>query len=427
MLAPDIPHRLRTRLLLLPALPIALWAVVVVLTVVQGEEMAITFEEYAHQNMAVYREVHEMYSALTEKHLKISSMIELSRKSEQPPNAEVFYQNLIAQIDSLDAIVTGLSVKHEQMAFAQEIAVQHARVEESLASYRLQLVKTIRSASVDINTASLSMADANAIFVLLSQRFSIYLGQIDTQSLYGFEKLKEASADKNSTIATVATATAILVLILCISLYRRLSGGFQQMLSLASAMQGRGLKNYHYYFSDDEMGYLAKRIYHLGTALDDMRNNLEDRVDRRTQELQKVTVDLVKEVKKSNEMASKLRVLADTDELTGLYNRRFFMSQLDKEWRRGERYKRCLVLLLVDVDYFKQVNDQYGHQAGDECLRIIANTIKDNVQRSSDLVSRFGGEEFTIILPETSLEEAQHIADNLLTQVKKQNRNQNQI
>ncbi|MCP4595540.1 diguanylate cyclase [Neptuniibacter sp.] len=417
MKAPDIPHRLRTWLLFLPALPIILWAVVVVLTVVQGDELEQTFERYSQQNTTVYRDVHGMYSGLTEKHLQISNLIEQAQADEWVDSTVIFYERLMQQIDQLDRVSRQMMAIHDQVVFADELEQQHTELQKELQQYREQLVKAVRSASVNLDSASKAMAIASTVYIQINQQFSAYLAQIDAHSLKGYEQLKQSTADRNTTIATTATIIAILVLAVCIALYRRLSGGFQQMLKISRAMQGRGLKKQNYYFSNDEMGYLAKRIYFMGMALDDMRQNLESRVDTRTAELQKVTKNLIHEVEKSNAMAEQLRYLAETDELTGLYNRRYFVEQFEKEWRRGQRHQRKLVLLMIDVDFFKQVNDRYGHQIGDQCLRVIANTLKSYSQRSSDLVARFGGEEFAMLLPETDLEQACSIAQNMLKRV----------
>jgi len=100
------------------------------------------------------------------------------------------------------------------------------------------------------------------------------------------------------------------------------------------------------------------------------------------------------------------RERARTDALTGLGNRRFFEAVARAELVRTRRYRRPLALGLVDVDYFKQVNDRLGHQAGDQLLRLIAREIR-RVMRASDLVGRVGGDEFVVLLPETSTEGAE--------------------
>jgi diguanylate cyclase (GGDEF)-like protein len=108
-----------------------------------------------------------------------------------------------------------------------------------------------------------------------------------------------------------------------------------------------------------------------------------------------------------------LRTLASSDGLTGLANRRCFDQTLAMEWSRGIRTKKPLSLIFVDVDHFKLYNDLYGHQEGDECLRTVASLMEQIALRPADLCSRYGGEEFAIILPETDHEGARLVADRL--------------
>ncbi|MDO8604964.1 MAG: diguanylate cyclase [Phaeospirillum sp.] len=105
--------------------------------------------------------------------------------------------------------------------------------------------------------------------------------------------------------------------------------------------------------------------------------------------------------------------LALTDSLCDIPNRRSFDLSLDREWRRGLRFVRPLSMVLIDVDKFKSFNDQYGHPAGDGCLRRVAGIIEDCLERPGDLVARYGGEEFACILPETERDGASQIAEQL--------------
>ncbi len=108
-----------------------------------------------------------------------------------------------------------------------------------------------------------------------------------------------------------------------------------------------------------------------------------------------------------------VETLAITDGLTGLANRRRFDQCLAQEWRRGMRDHLPLSLLLIDADMFKSYNDNYGHLRGDSCLKQIAEAAQDVVARPGDLVARFGGEEFAILLPSTGNEGAVHIAEEI--------------
>jgi len=112
-----------------------------------------------------------------------------------------------------------------------------------------------------------------------------------------------------------------------------------------------------------------------------------------------------------------LEQLAREDDLTGLYNRRYFEERAEEEYRRAQRYGRPLSLLIGDLDHFKQVNDRYGHAYGDTVLKQVGQTLLLHC-RSSDVVARYGGEEFAILLLETGAEAAQKVADRLCSEVR---------
>lgn len=116
-----------------------------------------------------------------------------------------------------------------------------------------------------------------------------------------------------------------------------------------------------------------------------------------------------------------LRKLVFLDGLSGVYNRRYFDQQLSMEMARSVRNQSPLALIMLDVDFFKRYNDRYGHQAGDDCLRQIAVTLKGGLRRPADLVARYGGEEFACILPETSFDDAMALACELEQRVRGKN------
>jgi len=114
-------------------------------------------------------------------------------------------------------------------------------------------------------------------------------------------------------------------------------------------------------------------------------------------------------LKQSNQM---LLELSHTDPLTGLNNRRSMMESLDKEFERSTRTQTPLSLLMLDIDHFKRINDNFGHQQGDTVLQVLASLLKEHL-RPYDLAARFGGEEFSLILPETSEKDAGMVAERI--------------
>lgn len=120
-------------------------------------------------------------------------------------------------------------------------------------------------------------------------------------------------------------------------------------------------------------------------------------------------------------LSEELHLLSTTDSLTGLANRRHFENCFELEWRRAIRNQDSIALIIIDIDYFKKYNDLYGHQAGDDCLRTVCSSLQTYAQRSGELVVRYGGEEFVVLLPRMTLAGAQHIAENMCRSVRELN------
>ena len=107
------------------------------------------------------------------------------------------------------------------------------------------------------------------------------------------------------------------------------------------------------------------------------------------------------------------RILSITDALTGAYNRRYLMEQLPREIERCRRYAYPLSVLMCDLDHFKQINDQYGHAAGDEVLQQFVARVQKSIRSNSDWMARYGGEEFLVVLPETAHRDGLFVADKV--------------
>jgi diguanylate cyclase (GGDEF)-like protein/PAS domain S-box-containing protein len=112
-------------------------------------------------------------------------------------------------------------------------------------------------------------------------------------------------------------------------------------------------------------------------------------------------------------LRSKLEILAMTDPLTGIANRRKFMSVLKVEYQRHVRYGHPLSIVLLDIDHFKAINDTYGHEFGDEVIKIVARVLEDSIREDLDLAARIGGEEFALLLPETNAAGARVVAERV--------------
>ncbi len=128
-------------------------------------------------------------------------------------------------------------------------------------------------------------------------------------------------------------------------------------------------------------------------------------------------VTVFRDISAQKAMEDQLRLLSVTDPLTGVYNRRFLQETLLKELYRVERHEGAFTLVMLDIDHFKQINDRFGHDAGDKVLQHLVDLIKGRI-RASDCLARWGGEEFLLLLPNTALEDGSALARNLLDELR---------
>ncbi len=136
-------------------------------------------------------------------------------------------------------------------------------------------------------------------------------------------------------------------------------------------------------------------VYPLN-GLQQRNSQLEELVEERTRELELANI--------------KLELLSNSDGLTGIANRRNFDTVFSQEWNRAQRAGIPLALIMLDVDHFKHFNDHYGHLAGDDCLRALAQILLKEVRRSGELVARYGGEEFAVLMPDSTESSALEMA-----------------
>ena len=152
---------------------------------------------------------------------------------------------------------------------------------------------------------------------------------------------------------------------------------------------------------------MVEKIASYTTLLDEMNLSLEEKIQERTKELQK-----------ANE---KLEKMSMTDPLTKIANRRQFEDYAHNIWELASRTNTKVSFVMCDIDYFKKVNDTYGHIVGDEVLKNIANILQDSLKRFSDLVARYGGEEFVIVLYDTDLTGAWELCREITEHLKNPN------
>lgn len=140
-------------------------------------------------------------------------------------------------------------------------------------------------------------------------------------------------------------------------------------------------------------------------------------IARNIMDIKAVEEELLQTQHRLLDTVDELKKISTIDALTGIANRRFFDEYSEKEWRRAQREKHSFAVVMIDLDCFKSYNDTYGHQKGDECLKEVAEVIKNSMKRPSDLAARYGGEEFVLTLPETDKNGGYKLAEQLRQQI----------
>ena len=163
-------------------------------------------------------------------------------------------------------------------------------------------------------------------------------------------------------------------------------------------------------FAAGALDYIGKPINKI-ELLTRVRSvlRLVHEIERRRAREQEL-LEVMRQLQEANQMLLRLSCL---DGLTGITNRRQFDDFLDQEWRRAVRESTPLSLIMLDIDRFKIYNDTHGHTAGDECLRQVANAISGAVNRPGDLVARYGGDEFALVLPEAGAQAALRVGERI--------------
>lgn len=146
--------------------------------------------------------------------------------------------------------------------------------------------------------------------------------------------------------------------------------------------------------------------------LENINKNLESIITERTRELNIARERLLEVNWMLNKEKEQLRILSITDSLTQLYNRGYILNRLSEEIRSFNRYKKQFCVALIDIDHFKKINDDFGHSKGDDVLKFISETMKKSL-RDTDLIGRYGGEEFLLLLINSSLKEGYDVVERI--------------
>lgn len=157
-------------------------------------------------------------------------------------------------------------------------------------------------------------------------------------------------------------------------------------------------------------------LYVVITLFDWQYDVLADAINLRLTN-HELVISLTNINKQQEALNKRLEAISTVDSLTNLANRRYFDDALQRELLRAQRAKTSISLIMLDIDFFKQYNDEYGHLAGDNCMRLISTVLQENVKRPGDMAARYGGEEFCIIMPDTDQQGAIKLAEQIKKEV----------
>ena len=208
----------------------------------------------------------------------------------------------------------------------------------------------------------------------------------------------------------VLLSSALLAILLSLWIAKTIAEAIAKLSAATVRMADGKLETRLEVETTDELGQLAasfnrmaEQLARRGEALRQAKEELEQQVAERTRELTEANCELQR--------------LSLSDALTCIGNRRFLDELLEREWRRALREQTPLSVVMLDIDYFKLFNDTYGHVAGDDCLRKVAGILTATIQRTTDFASRYGGEEFVLVLPATDEQGALTVAEKIRCRV----------
>lgn len=311
------------------------------------------------------------------------------------PGLYQLYASLIGEQRSFLKVFRQFTSQEQQQEWASLI--------EGPAATRAQGFESLINRS--IQDGRLRQLDGQMWFAVTSARIDELkqladeLGQvIDSRATQQVNDLKSGLYITTAVLAVILGLTILLSWLLNRSVIEPVQRMTRAMTGLAKG--GRDLR-FTEHFAQDELGRMALAYEQCRRSL--LRADVSAAVSNHRQ-----NIELQARIREKE----RFRMLASTDPLTGAINRRKFNELADKEVERAQRYRRPLSVMMLDLDFFKRVNDTYGHAAGDDVLRAFYSTCFGRV-RSTDIISRLGGEEFAILLPETDIRQAFELASHI--------------
>ncbi|MBE9207676.1 diguanylate cyclase [Nostoc sp. LEGE 06077] len=289
-------------------------------------------------------------------------------------------------------IVTELQRKGRLLnAPLKELATNESQLKQALDNKQSYLIASLSATGNQVNLIAIAHLKYKPWSVLFAQPLAVALALVEKQTrdamfLFAF-------------IASVVT-------IIAFAIGQLLTQPIIYLTNIVSQFTAGNLDIRAKINSKDEIGQLAKSFNNMALQLQTSLTTLEQRVQERTAELV-----IAKEA--AEDANQKLEQLVNLDGLTQIANRRCLDRRLQAEWNRLSRDAQPLSLILFDVDKFKLYNDYYGHLAGDDCLIRVAQTVQQTVHRPADIVVRYGGEEFLVLLPNTDLVGAIKVAQKI--------------
>jgi diguanylate cyclase (GGDEF)-like protein len=337
-------------------------------------------------------------------------------------NILLIEKNTYRYFDSLDA--TMLSEARKQISETKQLIDELQAAENRAdASWNLRFLKINLNDYHEVILEAVQRTRGYLYLVNVVMAADAYEIRYQSEKLSGLVQQEMKSIEEEITavirrvtasVLAVSLIFLLLIAVLSYSIGQSISAPILRLTEIFRQLaKGRVHTPIDVDSSKDEIGELT----HAAEVFREKNNETRELLQK-YQDLSEQLEEKVQDRTRALEMAnSKLESLSNTDGLTGLPNRRFFDATLVHEWARSQRSQLSLSVIMVDVDFFKRYNDHYGHQAGDDCLKLIAGVLKRCLKRDTDMAARYGGEEFVIILQDTGTKMAMQIAESLRKEV----------